>query len=118
MTLLHQPPGGRCTRRCHRPAPAFTPALRSNLLLITALPGMRCRQPGQPLQQSAAHGAMLRGGSLPRSGRRRGWRCRGGVDDKVLYTEELPLSKLQQQLDQAIDDEDYEAAAQLRDVIQ
>ncbi|EFN58975.1 hypothetical protein CHLNCDRAFT_137591 [Chlorella variabilis] len=79
---------------------------------------MRCRQPGQPLQQSAAHGATLRGGSLPRSGRRRGWRCRGGVDDKVLYTEELPLSKLQQQLDQVIDDEDYEAAAQLRDVIQ
>jgi protein-arginine kinase activator protein McsA len=38
--------------------------------------------------------------------------------DKVMYSDEVPLAKLQQQLDQAIDDEDYEAAAVLRDALQ
>lgn len=46
-------------------------------------------------------------------------RCRGLRDaDRVLYSNEVPLAELQQQLEQAIEEEDYEAAAQLRDVIQ
>ncbi len=56
------------------------------------------------------------GGTLPRH---RSCRCRSGLDaDKVMYSDEVPLAKLQQQLDQAIDDEDYEAAAVLRDALQ
>ena len=44
----------------------------------------------------------------------------GGGDslDSALYDPDVPLKKLQQMLEQAVDDEEYEAAAQLRDVIQ
>ncbi len=70
---------------------------------------MHCRERSLPGR------AALRGGG--RAGPQP--RCRGLQDaDRVLYSNEVPLAELQQQLEQAIEEEDYEAAAQLRDVIQ
>jgi hypothetical protein len=47
---------------------------------------------------------------------------RGGIvraiDPEVFTDPDVPLSKLQQLLDAAIDDEDYATAAQLRDTLQ
>ena len=44
--------------------------------------------------------------------------ARSAIDPEALADREVPLSKLQQQLDKAIDDEDYGTAAQLRDEIE
>jgi hypothetical protein len=80
---------------------------RSNVPAAAALCASRRRGcPGQAALQRGSRAAL--------------WsRCRGLPDaDRVLYTDEVPLTQLQQRLEQAIDDEDYEAAAQLRDVIQ
>lgn len=38
--------------------------------------------------------------------------------DRMLYTDEVPLTRLQRELDAAVEGEDYELAAQLRDVLQ
>ncbi|KAL4423514.1 hypothetical protein ABPG77_003647 [Micractinium sp. CCAP 211/92] len=42
----------------------------------------------------------------------------GGLSDEVLYGDSIPLSRLQAQLEAAIEAEDYDEAAQLRDVLQ
>jgi len=43
---------------------------------------------------------------------------RGATDPEALTDREIPLSSLQRQLEDAIDNEDYGTAAQLRDEIE
>lgn len=55
---------------------------------------------------------------LPQPSRSRGSLVARAVDPDLLTDPDVPLSRLQQLLDEAIDQEDYAAAAQLRDTLQ
>ena len=84
-------------------------------------PGQSFRSP--PHQPYSAHASLQHSRLLCRiHGRCSRGRVRrsGGGDslDSALYDPDVPLKRLQQMLEQAVDDEEYEAAAQLRDVIQ
>ena len=50
--------------------------------------------------------------------RRRAVAARLAFDPELLTDPDVPLSKLQELLDAAIEDEDYAVAAQLRDTLQ
>lgn len=71
-----------------------------------------CRQLSGALQASPWQPAQRFGSSS-------GMCCRSMRDaDQLLASEEMSLSMLQQQLEQAVEDEQYELAARLRDVLQ
>ena len=104
----------------------FCAAWRLLLILDSAC----CRETNVSMHHTTSRLCSASAGAPRRSSSCRRWRCciissssggGGAADmDELVYgsSDEVPLAKLQQRLEAAIDDEDYAVAAQLRDVIQ
>ena len=93
--------------RCHRAAaPAAAPA---------ACRPHRCRRRQPPAVASAGGEGSTAPSSSSSSSSGSG---RAAELDRLLYGTDVPLSELQARLEAAVEEEDYELAAQLRDVLQ
>lgn len=98
--LLSSNSTSRSSIRCSKPSGELSSCQRRQQL--------RPRQRQRRRQQISAAASGAGGGGS------RGFQ----LDPEILTTRDVPLSRLQALLEQAIEEEDYDAAAQLRDELQ